>query len=331
MKRLIRFHNIYKSDTHEFSDCSTKYTILPHLIKDEDAHFETLKEFAKKLNLEIATSDKSPEHNGKTISHSIALTSSVKGRGNDSNYTEYLGLYSIQDGEGLDSSEEINKKLTLDQARNIVEDQLFGVSAVGENVDRGITLIKSGWKYYHDLPMLGYDLKHFEELMGITDEGFDDDTYRCDNCGKFDSRDDGYENNFSYVSEGLLGKNCGCLDEFLNSDEGLESKINNSDDPLTLSSAEEWQKKEEIIFLERFIGGWTDPGRGGCYGGNTVRNGDPKLILKQLLKIYPKKKFVFSIDESGQFQTYFSLWYVPSKKNSKIDKLQKTLADLKTE
>ena|SRR3990167_2843335 len=56
-------------------------------------------------------------------------------------------------------------------------------------------------------------------------------------------------------------------------------------------------------------GGMTD-GRGGWFRGELTREGEPETVLAELLERNPEGEYVFSHDESGQFQVYFSVWRV---------------------
>jgi hypothetical protein len=184
----------------------------------------------------------------------------------------------------------------------------FGISAVGEMVGGETVLVKTGWEYFHVLPLLGYSLEDFEERLGIEEHGFDDDTESCSGCGKFDSRDDGYMYNFREVCGDWLGVNCGCYEEAIESE--WESFVDDSERAIELAVAERLAEKGEIEHVERFIGGMVD-GRGGYWrGSGAVREGNPEDVLAEMREKEPDARFVFSHDESGQFQTYFSIWRV---------------------
>lgn len=316
MKRVIKFYNPYSRDAAAFSDCSTKYEILP-VIVDNDANEEDLTRLASKLGL-VATGDavtNAPHAWGYrelTITHALPVGTKLlkaKTRWNEEERVpEFLGFITLPcESDDAPLCESIGNELTAEQASEIVNNQEFGVSDVGELIDGGIVLVKNGWSYYHALPLTGYDLKKFEEVLEVTDEGFYDDTYRCDGCNKFDSRDNGYTYNFREHGDGRLGVNCGCYDEACEND--FSDFVNEPGKAMELKTAESLETKGVLTHVERFIGGMVD-GRGGRWGGESVREGDPKSILKELLDAEPNAEFVFTHDESGQFQTYFSVWRV---------------------
>lgn len=69
-------------------------------------------------------------------------------------------------------------------------------------------------------------------------------------------------------------------------------------------------------------------GRGGRYNGEFTREGKPDDILKNLLKENPGKLYLFTHDESGQFQNYFSVWEVNKKYLTKQQKIKAMSKDL---
>ena len=51
-------------------------------------------------------------------------------------------------------------------------------------------------------------------------------------------------------------------------------------------------------------------GRGGYFNGKSTREGTPKSVLAEYMALKPDSVFLFTHDESGQFQTYFSIWEI---------------------
>jgi hypothetical protein len=322
MKRLIKFWNRYQSDGAKFSTCSTEYELLPVLV-DDNAGFEELKALAKEHGIKLGRKKYQGEVKPKDswrssliISHAINTTeikeAKYKTRDNES-YVVHLGFITLDEKGILKPKKSLNNKITRDDALEIVNLRKYGVSDYGETVDGKMIIVKENWNYFHDMTMLGYPVKNFEKALKAENDGFEDDTDMCSDCGKFDSRDNGYSNNFRYVdSRGNLGLNCGCFDEFCASDDAIEHYKDSSQECMELSGAKTLQKQGKLKHLERFIGGWVD-GRGGYFGGEYTREGKPDEVLKEYQEKYPNKSFIFTHDESGQFQTYFSIWEVVKK------------------
>lgn len=327
MKRLIKYWSTISSDEHSFSECSSRYEILPELVSDE-AGGKELRALAKKYNIEIRTyvftrEDGGRSRHGLTITHAVKVEETKSGRGmySDEKYQVYLGFITLPKADGtLKPLASLDNPVTHDQAIEIVNLQEYGVDNYGETMDGAgdqCVLVKSGWNYDHEISFLGYSLESFEKSLGITEHGFYDDTENCSECGKFDSRDNGYTYNFRYVEcKGNLGINCGCFDEFCESEEAIEHYKDNTEECMNLTGAKALTDKGKLKHLERFIWGMVD-GRGGYYAGKATREGDPKSVLEEYQTKYPKKSFVFTHDESGQFQTYFSIWEVTQTKAKK--------------
>jgi hypothetical protein len=161
------------------------------------------------------------------------------------------------------------------------------------------------------MSLLGYSRESFEKVLGITEEGFYDDTESCSQCGKYDSRDNGYTYNFRYIeSTGNLGVNCGCYSEFAESPEAIEAYTDSPDHAIEADAIKAHVKAKRLKFIERFVGGMTDSHRPHYFDGEPVRVSTPEKVLAELKAKYPKRSYVFSHDESGQFQTYFSVYQV---------------------
>lgn len=326
MKRLIKYYNNIGGEIRkgggtnpgvEFSDCSTKREILPELVSDAAGSKELLA-LAKKLGFKTkgrVVTVKSERYGDLKITHAVKLAEPIKVKRWDriESYQEYLGFVSIPEraSELVEPVREPNQPVDADLAYRFVDgNYAFGIDNYGETVGGEQVMVRSDWSYDHVIPLLGYSLESFEKELGITEHGFSDDTDSCSECNLYDSRDDGYSYNFRNVGDyGYLGINCGCYHEHLKNPKNLVDYINNSDKAIELEAAKTLKKKGKLKFIERFIGGWTD-GRGGYYAGKPTREGKPVEILEELRKRYPKGRFVFTHDESGQFQTYFSVWRV---------------------
>ena len=319
MYRLIKYYDsIGQGKEGLFSDCSTKYEILD--LCPDSCDSETLLVYAMKHGFKVKGLPFVPktQHGRRNINivHTVQLAEEhVDTYWNKTEIKPvFLGLVDLSALQGpLSALTGTNNELTSEQALNIVNDQAYGVDSVGEMVDGETIIVKSSWKYYHQIPLLGYSLKSFEKIMGITEHGFSDDTYSCHGCGLYDNEYSGHTYNHRVVNEcELLGVRCGCYDEHCQSNNGLDEYIDQHSKCVNLDSAKALEKKGKLKFIERFIGGMVD-GRGGHYAGEFIREGDPENILVDLKAKYPKRRYVFSHDESGQFQTYFSIWQVASE------------------
>lgn len=350
MKRLIKFWNPI-GNKPEFSHCSTKFEVLPHLVEDKDGP-AVLKALAKQLKLRtkgevITVSDKSVGYRryGTHLTHALQLTASVPGVGmySKEKYNVYIGFVTLPESKILTPSVK-PAKLTKAQARAIDNDQSFGIAWTGEHVNGDFILVKSGWDFYTDLRLMGYDHEQLLKLIKAEDYGFDDDTDRCSECDKAASSDNGYTYNFRYIeSKGMMGIECGCYEEWAKSAEGLEEYAGNSEKAMELDAAKEHADAGRLRFIERFIGGMTDPGRGGYWHGGdsdndydregSVRNGSPDKVLAALKRANPKGVYMFSHDDSGQFQTYFSVWEVIKGpvSETRLAKARKALAETNLE
>lgn len=318
-KRLIIFYNKFESDKASFICSSTEYKIFPNLYPKE-YNEENLYELAKKLKLKPLKNkiEIINRYDNIKLSNVIELKDKkiIKDFFNKEEfYTQYLALIDLnQFNHVIEFKKSINNKISEDESYGIINCQSYGIEDVGEHVKGGNVLVKKGWEYYHTLPLLGYSLKHFEKINNINHHGFYDDTFWCDHCGLFDDRDDGYTCNYRIVNNKFFGINCGCFKDFCESDESLDFYKNNTENAMELNSAQSLKNNKKIEFCERFIGGMVD-GRGGYWNGQKegsgrCREGDPKSILKEYKSKFPNTDFIFSHDESGQFQTYFSIWKI---------------------
>lgn len=351
MKRLIKFYTRYTShnDKVEFSTCSSKMEVLPYLV-DDKAGPAVLMRLAKELGLRTkgqAVKVTSKGYSRSRITHAVALTSYVASESSmykGEKYREYLAFIPCPQSDVLTPSAAIGQVLTADQAYSIVNGQELGIQEVGEHLDGKTILVKEGWEFYTDLRILGYDHEQFLKVMGAEDYGFSDDTFTCSGCQKMESNDSGHTVNYRIVGCEMLGIGCGCYDEHAASVDGLDDYAGKSDEAMELSAAKVHAEAGRIVFIERFIGGMTDPGRGGYWHGDddsdadyaesgTVRNGRPAAILKALKAADPKGVYMFSHDDSGQFQSYFSVWKVIKGRGSKalLKKARKALTETYTD
>jgi hypothetical protein len=172
-----------------------------------------------------------------------------------------------------------------------------------------------GWHFFHAMRMAGYSLEKFKKILGVEEDNcnFHDSVFDCSHCNKYDYTDNGYTYNYRMTEYEQLGLRCGCWDEYAESDKAIEEYTDDHSKAIEMKNAENLEKKGKLKHLERFIGGWVD-GRGGYFNGKSTREGKPETVLIEYQKKFPKKKFIFSHDESGQFQSYFSIWEVVSKK-----------------
>lgn len=321
MKRLIKFNSRYESDGAKFSTCSTEYTVLPDMVPD-NAGFAELKALAKKHGIKIGRKfqDMPMGQYRKTlhVTHAVNVQETVPGKGmySKEKYQVYLGFITMEVGGVLKPTNAIGKRITKAQAHEIVSNCSYGVQDVGEYIDGDAVVVMEGWEYFHQMRMLGYHHEQFQKLLKVEHEGFHDDTTRCDECNTYDSRDNGYTYNHAYIDGiGMLGKNCGCLEEHqkLNFEEHY---ADDSEKAIDRSTANELEKTKKIKRLETFIGGMVD-GRGGYFAGKSTREGTPEAVLQEYQERMPNKTFIFIHEESGQFQTYFSIAEITKPKQQR--------------
>lgn len=323
MKRLIQYHDKINDNKGEFSDCSTDYKILG--LYSDEAGAAVLENYAKQYHIktvgDVFTPSSSPyKFREIKVTHALKLEASIEinnSMGAKKPCTQYLGLVDLNftSKQLLPPTELLNTDLTKDQAEAILNAQIYGIDGVGETVGGERVLVKSGWHYYHQLPLLGYSLESFDNIMGITQHSFYDEVSSCHGCGLYADCTDLYKENFKIVDEcELFGIECGCYHEYCVSSDALAEFVNNPTKAMELTTCETLENDGRLKFVERFIGGLVD-GRGGHFGGEYIKEGTPRKALQLFKAAYPKADFVFSHDESGQFQAYFSIWQiVPNNK-----------------
>jgi hypothetical protein len=172
-----------------------------------------------------------------------------------------------------------------------------------------VLMLIDGWDAFHCLEFMGYSFKQFMELSQCESTIFSDEVTSCHECGEWMHNDNGYTYNYRIVDGELLGLECGCYAEHMK--EHWHDRVNDPKVPIELEVAEELEESGTLEHLERFIGGMTD-GRGGYFNGESCSEGNPEEVLADYQQKYPDKQFLFTHDESGQFQTYFSIWEVVS-------------------
>lgn len=316
MRRLIKYWNNYTSDNATFSTCSTRYEILP-VVMDNDAGLLDIIDSATQLDIPLTEDTYTaeiPKHGFRvhTITHAIA-TKETALTYNRETVPVYLGWITIMEPhwDGLPVKDTVAKELTSEDISGILNGQNYGIQDTGLMIDEETRLlIIDSWSYFHGLPLAGYSLDSLLKELEVDEDNvyFDDSVFRCGSCGNYDHNDNGYVYNFRIVNEcELLGVNCGCYDTY--NRDNYRDNVNDSDKSIELSTARDLESDGELEFIERFIGGMTD-GRGGYFNGETTREGHPTEVLDELLENEPDGEFIFSHDESGQFQSYFSVWRV---------------------
>lgn len=318
MKRLIKYWSPYNDI--KFSDCSTKYELLPIIVEDSEGS-EKLLELAAELKLDTRTKEVSKfetrSYRGLEISHSVELAEIKLDSGFSGKVKEMvmrLGFITIPKSNALKSSKKLNKKVTLEQANEIINNQELGVSDVAE-IDGNPIVVMSGWDYCHGILVLGYSLISFEKHYGVNDKevtrAFEDSVSCCGECGEWDHNDNGYNgynNNFRVLDCELYGVSCGCYAEACV--ENIDSFVDDAKQCIESDTAETLLKDGKLVKVESFVGGMTDSGRVHNFNGKRVRTSNPESVLKEFKKKYPKAGFVFVREESGKFQTYYTLYKV---------------------
>lgn len=312
MKRLIKYFSPYND--FEFSNCSTKYEVLPHLVPD-GAGPKVLLELARKLGLTRANGAKVKTMKFKNeweskrehkITHCIELkqTSPANHCGNET-YHWKIGFITLHENH-LPAVEKCNGKMTKDLALKIVDGGYYHASNTCE-IDSEYMLIIENWSYFHSLELLGYSREKFEKCLGVKSTVFDDSVSSCSQCGEYNYNDNGRTYNFRMTPDGeYLGLECGCFDSY--SKEHVEEWANKPEQCVESESIESLVKEGKAEFIQRYVGGMTDSWRSHSYDGESVEIGNPKDILENLLEKNPDGQYVFCHDESGQFQTYFSVY-----------------------
>lgn len=325
MKRVIKFWNKYSDRT--FSDCGTKYEVLPILVQD-DAGPKELRAIAKQLGIKTSHQVKTIEQTDQYRRGATQMTHMLKtGEQTEPMYWEktrydwYLGFVTLNEKAGiLKPYEKLGKKTTEDERRQILDNRAYGLDDVGDfsmiAKKDDLQIVMEGWHYYHEIKMLGYDMKHFERRItnrrkdSDVERNFCDSVFSCSKCGTWDSNDSGYTYNYRIMDSMQLGLNCGCAHEHAKAT--FTKMANNPKEFIEREAAQELVDDGMLEHVERLIGGMTD-GRGGSYNGVSTREGTPEGLMNAMLKKEPKSKFVISHDESGQFQTYFSIYRITQK------------------
>ena len=327
MKRVVKFWNRYQSDEGQYSTVSTGIEVLPILVPD-NAGIKELNAIVKQLGLKKIGGVKKgrpykQSWHKQRLTHYIKLDEMFDPKfSSNEKYPLNLGFIQLPDSNyPLAPTEAIKTKMTEEQAILVRDATAYGVQDTGElynpnpKTKGDYIMVMQEWNYYNDLELMGYDLEHFEKLLGVTDRYFEDSVESCSNCGIYDHKDNGYVYNHTYVEgEGKFGHRCGCYDEYCKNH--IEDFANNPDKPLNRDLAVELINEKKLKLLETFIGGMTD-GRGGYFNGKPTREGMPKGVLAEYQEKMPDAEFVFVHEESGQFQTYFSICKIMPKRKRK--------------
>lgn len=316
MKRMIKYWGSYNNT--QFSDCSTKYEVLPVIVEDS-AGADDLKRLAKEHGMVFGTQTKVVEPEAKCyrnnkITHSLKLAETL-----DRLYVDkkevmlvFVGFITLTnskyDNKILPLHAGINKAVTKEQANEIVNIQAFGVDNVAE-VSGDLMIIMQSWNYYHEIGFQGYSRQSFEKWKGTEERTFSDSVMICSECGAYDYQDDGHTSNFREVGGDFVGVNCGCYREAAKNN--LASFVNNPNKVLDSDIADELESK--LVFLEQLVGGMTDAGRYHGFGGRDARVASPDAVLKEYQAKFPKANFVFVLNGSGQFQTHYSIYRLKGK------------------
>jgi len=186
----------------------------------------------------------------------------------------------------------------------------LGFEQWGENENGNTVLAMAGHSLAHIAQANGYSVATICELFGGTEASltFNDQVFECAGCNTLQEDSDGYEYCYREVNGDLYGIACGCANDAII--EHYESYVNESSSALTLTAAEELVKSGKIVHVARYIGGCVDSEWGGVYDGECVDSGQPAEVLEQRLNAEPEAKFVMSMDDGGQFHTYWSLYRV---------------------
>lgn len=334
MKRVIKFWNQYSSDAGKFSDCSTRYEILPILVPDSAGPKELLA-IARQLGIStqgrkvLTMPDPTGYRRGETRTTHALKTGEVMTRTRFNDKTEtfnwYIGFVTLNEKHGiLKPSEKIGKKVTRDQANQIIDGRAYGLSDVGDFSMRASVIddriVMEHWGYYHEMNLLGYDRDQFEKMVTRSrknqdgEREFEDSVFSCSDCGTWDSNDNGYTYNYRITDGEQLGLNCGCYDEHCK--ENFAKNANNHKKSIEADTANELENDGKIERLETFVGGMTD-GRGGYFKGESTRPGTPEGVLAEYREKFPKVNFLFIHEESGQFQSYFTIAKLTDKTKRK--------------
>lgn len=305
MKRLIKYNSPYSEET--FSDCSTNYEVLPFIV-DDNASSKDLRKLVNSLGLKTLGNCKElkkPRFGGIQITHNVKLDETVNVQNKE--VPVFLGFATIQESEGIVIHETIDNKVTDDMLHTAICNCDFDIRDV-INLDGSINLVIESWGAFHHFNLSGYvEFTTMLTDLNIEDSVFDDSVFQCSECGEWDWNDSGYTYNYRIIDCEQFGINCGCSNEIQK--ENYDAFINNSDECIEIEVANELDNEGELKKIETFIGGMVD-GRGGYINGESVREGDPKSILDGLLETNPDNQYLFALNESGQFQTYFTVYEV---------------------
>ena len=319
MKRLIKYYNQFSSDP-EFSNSSTHMEVLPELFLDNVGMPELLiladaygiEVSNKKIKVAERCGYQEPKITEVIQTTEFNIKKAIYAHNSDEKRAVFFGFIKFDSEGTLKPVLNGGAKITRDQESNIFNGQEYGILDNGTMQDGESVLIGDHWLIPQYLKVLGYDAEEFYSRFDTT--GFEDDTYRCNECGVYDDRDNGCTYNHRYVDDGCtqLGVHCGCYDEYMQSTDALSEYLDNADQCIEASVADHHEESGVLKKVQTYIGGMVD-GRGGHIHGESVPEGTPESILKTLKAEHPKRQYLFVHEESGQFQTYFSVYEYQDK------------------
>lgn len=190
--------------------------------------------------------------------------------------------------------------MNLNEAQEILNRQTHHVMDLVQ-LDGQTTLVISSNDYYDQ------NMKGFETLLKVEQVVYEDDIFCCSGCGEHDYQDDGYLYNGGIIDCEIYGINCGCL---VKKQAELVETLSKQQQPIRSETRD--LLGDRLTHIETFIGGMTD-GRGGYFDGIYTREGQPEKVLEEFQAKHPRTKFIVVHEESGQFQTYWSLYKINRK------------------
>jgi hypothetical protein len=293
--------------------------VLPLIVTEEAGTIE-LQEACNQFNCEIQSGVVQPKtsryRRDLTITHAIKIGQKEINnsfRSETKIVSEYIGFITLPENHNncLEPIEDCAGKIDFEDFYNILNDQCYDFYDVAE-IDNETLLVTSSWSAYHYTGLIGY--QEFDQLLKdleIDGQVFDDSVSRCDECGAWMYNDAGYTYNYRIIGCTLVGVDCGCMESLQAESYTSDFYLNNADNCIERSTADQLVENNEIQILETFIGGMVD-GRGGYINGQSTREGVPSEILAEYIEKYPDYNFIFIHEESGQFQSYFSIAIVAS-------------------
>ena len=325
--RLIKYWQQYKRDEFEFSNCSTNYEVLSEVFDPDAVTSSQLREVVSQYGYQVdgnvktfktkSWGDDTEKMQLRSCKLSMAVkTTSTVDINKDNQWNKdpehmpvYFGLIGIPEIDIMPIIADLTGILSEDvfyELINTGDTDILSIQDIAE-INRDNYLILESWDAFHVMEFLGYQSFEVYCKDNNLDSTFYDEVFSCTACNTWDWNDSGYTYNYRIVDCEQLGLNCGCHAEYIK-DNALESDdfVNNSDNAIERDNSIDMIEDGKIELLETFIGGMTD-GRGGWFNGESTREGNPSDILKEYQAKMPGFDFIFVHEESGQFQTYFSI------------------------